>query len=416
MTYEEILQELESRGMMPERPPTLDFVRQALDRLRDREGISLDPKRVIVVAGTNGKGSVCAVLEALLLSAGQKVGLYTSPHLVEVTERIRLSGRDVVWKQFAAAYEAVVAATGDLPLTHFEMLTLMAVWTFARENVEWSILEVGLGGLWDATNAVPHQVNAITALGLDHQNLLGSTLSEIALNKFGIVGMDSVVVHSPLPAIVEPLMAETMRRTRSRWVAAPEFQVSVEEGQDPRFYVETRWGRARLALPGKRGAENAVTALALFAELGFDPSTHLDALSRVRWPGRMERLKVKGAPCLVFASGDHNPQGVQSLLEILPHYPRTHLRILAGVGKDKDCDGVLGPLFALPDATVYLTETPFRGRPLASYGEWQSRAAGAWTDPIEAFTKVLRECRPGELFLVTGSLYLVGAVKAHIPR
>lgn len=404
--YERAVAALESREIMPERPPALVATQDGLKLLN----LSIDPRRVVVVAGTNGKGSVCATLEALLLDAGQSVGLYTSPHLIQHTERIRVNGQDISRELFAEAYDEVSRRARSVSLTHFEALTLMAAWVFfeASKHVDWAIFEVGLGGLWDATNAIPHDTAVITALGLDHLNLLGPTLSDIARNKFGVIHKDTSVVHAPFPNEIDALVRETKNSRGRLWVQAPEVGLAVEPG--PKFIAESPWGHAELALAGERAAQNSSVALAVFQSLGFDPAKHLGALNRVRWPGRMELVSTDPVP--TYLSGDHNPQGVASLLELLRHYPRTHLHILAGVGREKDADGVLAPLFDLPSASVYLTEIPFRPRTRAEYGGWAHKAANYWTDSSTALAAIRAKAKPGEMILVTGSLYLVGQVRS----
>lgn len=415
VTYEAAVKEIEALGMMPERPPSLEPMRKALTRMD--AGRRIDPERVVIVAGTNGKGSVSATLEALLLSSGARVGLYTSPHLLETTERIRILGRDISRELFVEACQRVREVCSGIELSHFEMLTLMAVWVFFfRKPVDWAIFEVGLGGRWDATNAVPHSRCVITSLGFDHQNLLGNTIQEIAANKFDIVTPGAQVIHSPLPEQVLALAEEVRSRTGSTWTPAAPWKLRIEPvapgdcSGDPVYLLATPWGEARIALAGARGAQNSATALTAFQILGFDPGRHLRALGQVRWRGRMERVALPGAPCPVYLSGDHNPQGMDSLLEILPAYPRRKLHLLVGVGRDKDLDGILKGLFELKDARVYLTETPFRGRPLAAYGSWLQRAEGAWKDPGKAIEGVLDRAQPGDRVVVTGSLYLVGEI------
>jgi dihydrofolate synthase/folylpolyglutamate synthase len=332
--------------------------------------------------------------------------------LIEPTERIRICGRDITKADFVTAYEIVAKKTSDLKLSHFEMLTLMAMQAFHSDSegpLDWIILEVGLGGTWDATNAVDHETSVITALGMDHENLLGSTLTEIAKNKFGIITQNTKrVIHAPFPKEVLPLK-------QASWKEAPSFDLSTqfrEKEQEPVFMLHSKWGTAQLALPGRRGAENSVLAMSVFESLGFNPSEHLQALVLTRWPGRMERLPTSEGRARIYLSGDHNPHGVQSLLKLLDAYSRKHLHILVGVGRDKDCDGILEPLFQLKDASIYLTETPFRGRSLNDYGKWLRLAQGAWEDPREAYCRVLERAKSDEMVLVTGSLYLVGLVKS----
>jgi dihydrofolate synthase/folylpolyglutamate synthase len=130
----------------------------------------------------------------------------------------------------------------------------------------------------------------------------------------------------------------------------------------------------------------------------------------------MERVRISGldSPAPIYLSGDHNPQGIQSLLELLGEFPRRRLKLVVGVGKDKDLDGILGPLLGLPDADLYLTETPFRGRPLTDYGHWLALAKGSDADPLQALKQAASQAQSGDLILVTGSLYLVGAIRAHL--
>jgi dihydrofolate synthase/folylpolyglutamate synthase len=444
MQFNEVVAALEARVIMPAQPPDLSRTEVGLTRIGFFDfpfwkKYNQDLDRIICVAGTNGKGSTCATLEALLLAAGERVGFYSSPHLEKVTERIRIAGEDVDEESFCRAYEFVESRTRDLSLSHFEMLTLMAAWLFcagpeggsefgggAGPIVDRIILEVGMGGRWDATNAIPHGFCIITPLGLDHQNLLGDTLTEIAANKFDIVQSGNVVVHAPFTEDIALLAWQKQEQTQSRWIESEPGRLDVKRGgpavkrlaaalsgssRPPEFFVETRWGRAQILLPGLRGAQNTALALTAFNELGFDSGRYLDALMKVRWPGRMEMVKFNDAS--VFLSGDHNPQGIQSLIELLPYYEREHLYVLVGVGKDKDCDGCLAPLFQLPNTSVYLTETSFKPLPLKEYGQWLKRARSSSADPFQALQEIIKKAGPRDMILVTGSLYLVGLIRSR---
>ena len=426
LSYSVIIRKLESLGVMPDKAPSLDTTQTALKKIGFFEHFQFwpkyqaDPSRSIIVAGTNGKGSVCATLEALFLSLGERTGLYTSPHLVETTERIRLCGKEVEPDLFCLAYETIVSRVGDLKLTHFEMLTLMASWVFCSGEavpiVDRFICEVGLGGLWDATNAIPHGVCIITRLGLDHENLLGNSLEEIARNKLGVIPINSkelpsgpLVIHVPFPKEAGALAEKTKLLAGGTWTECVPFQSHYSKG--PVWNLTTPWGESPICLPGKRGAENTALALTAFSALGFDPAKNLTALSQVKWPGRMERLTSLIIPCPVYVSGDHNPQGVESLIELLPAYPRSHLHIVVAVGRDKDLKGVLDPLFKLQNASVYLTRTPFRGRPLEDYHSYLDRAVGAWESLQETLEQLKSRVTREDLVLITGSLYLVGEAK-----
>jgi dihydrofolate synthase/folylpolyglutamate synthase len=382
-------------------------------------------RQTIVVAGTNGKGSVCATLEALLLSAGKRVGMYTSPHLKETTERFRVNGQDISEEVFIQAYQAVFSKTDGqtdgMSLSHFEMLTLMAAWIFYSEKIipplDWVILEVGLGGTWDATNAIPHKNCIITPLGLDHQQLLGNTIEEIAANKFGITSNGALVVHSPLPEEVRSLALQTQEKTQSRWMESIPAVWSVQyTGNEPKFIIHTPWGNAPLTLAGERAVQNTATALTLFDELGYSPAQHLTALNHVRWPGRMGlyNYNLSHCKCPIYLSGDHNPSGVRSLCELLPYYRRKRLLILVGVAEDKDFHGILSQLITIPGSALYLTETPFRTRNLKDYGVWLDRAEGSWTSPKDALKNLASHAQADDMILVTGSLYLIGSLMAEL--
>ncbi len=411
LEYLRIITEIEALGIMPDRPPGIQTTRDALELVLPSS--CWRPDQTVVVAGTNGKGSVCATLETLFLAAGETVGLYTSPHLESTTERIRINGVQLTEDQFCQVYREVQARISEVKLTHFEILTVMAAWTFFSgtlfPRVDRAIFEVGLGGKWDATNAIPHHHCIITQLGYDHQNLLGNTLTEIASNKFGIIQKGATVVHSPLPDEVAALAGQVQQETASTWLQSIPFTDRVEQQtREPQFFISTQWGEGQLALAGRRGAENTATALTYFNEAGYNPTLFLSKLKDVNWKGRMEKWTGTISPCPIYFSGDHNPQGVKSLLRLLPHYKRKHLYIIVGIGKEKDRDQIIAPLFDLSDTSIFLTETPFKGRPLRDYDHWMNLARGAHAEPLVALKEVFKLACSEDLILITGSLYLVG--------
>lgn len=412
-TFADAIENLEKRGIMPLRVPSLEPTKEALRCLGLR--FPEDGRRVIIVAGTNGKGSTSKTLEALLCSAGQRTGLYTSPHLVSYRERIRLAGEDLSEELFVQAWQVVADKTSHLFLSHFEMLTVMAAWVFFSGEVvpvvDYAVFEVGLGGTWDATNAIPHETCVICKLGFDHQEFLGDSLVEIASNKFGVIGDGAKVMHLPLPEEVETLRAEVQSRTNSRWSESPPSALSIDTSERlPRFFLESKWGRAEMSLPGRRGAENMNLALHVFAEIGFDPKAHLSALKNVIWPARMQPVAMPDCPCPVFLSGDHNEQGVESLLELLAHYRYRHLHMVIGVGAKKDLDSMMARLASLPRSSYFFTTAQFRGRQREQYGSWLDRSQGFFEDPMWALEEIGRRAHADDLCLVTGSLYLAGDV------
>lgn len=411
VTYTEAVAYLENLQLMPKTMPGLDKIKSALI-LTDWYA-SIDPNKIIVVAGTNGKGTTCAALESLLLAAGQRVGFYSSPHLVSTTERIRLNGIDISEHDFVILFQESLPLIEKCGLSHFEALTLMAGFYFFGKswshNLDFVILEVGLGGSFDATNAFPHKYCGITKLGKDHVNILSDDLVEIAKNKFGIVGNKNIVVHHKIPAEVTELKKTTQKLTNSNWVEAENYEMQIKKG--PSYFITYNDSTFQINLPGARAAENIMTAISLFQVLGFDLSGHQKALNTVRWPGRMQSLKWPGMKCSLYLSGDHNLQGVESLLEILNHHTWKNLYLVVGIGVDKDAELMLEKFCEIKYAKLCLTETPFKGRTISDYPKrFLEIAVKQNADVGELLKQISAEAQEGDLVLVTGSLYLVGEV------
>lgn len=390
---------------MPDRAPSLLPVKEGLHALN----LKYDPQRVIVVAGTNGKGSVSATLSALLESTGAKVGLYTSPHLIETRERIRINSIPVSENLFVAAFENVNKNIPHEGLSHFEMLTLMAHWVFVSQSCDWFIYEVGLGGVWDATNAVEHNTSVICRLGLDHQDILGESLWDIAKNKLGIVRDDPQhkVIHLPLDSEIQPLFLNYKKNSKASFheVSAASYRVDTS-AREPVYQMGFRGREVSLKMQGARAVENSNLALHVFESLGFDPLEFLTALTKVSWPGRMDWQEFNGKK--VYFSGDHNPQGIESLKEILKFFKYKNLWAIVGIGKAKDAKEMLRLFSTIPHIKLLLTETPFRGLKLSEY---KTQAVFTDENPKSVLNFALKNASEEDLILVTGSLYLVGALR-----
>ncbi len=413
---------------MPDRLPSVVPTRKVLDQLRIQEAAFFsefckDPRKIIIVAGTNGKGSVSATLEALFRAAGENVGLYTSPHLETINERIRFNGVNISDSAFVQAYQDVSRRADVAQLTHFELLTVMAVdyFLFSDEcaKLDRIILEVGLGGASDATNAVPHGMCIFTTIGLDHTQILGDTREQIATQKLGVLDgvpgdVVPVIIHGPLDAEIAP--AFQRRRTQhaiGTWTQTPAYSSMTQA--DPPFttQIQSAWGTAELKLVGDRAAWNTNTALTAFEASGYDPGLYLEALKDVSWFGRFEAMRAVGFRHAVWLSGDHNPEGIASLIEIVGRSSKP-IAFVVGIGHEKDLTGILDPLLQLPAAKVFLTETPFRGRTISDYGSYLDRCekySANWKQLLEE----LDSSWPQEgTIVVTGSLYLVGAVRSWL--
>ncbi len=418
--FAKVVATIDGRGIMPKTPPSLDRTRQSLGRLNLR--YPPDLRKVILVAGTNGKGTTSKTLATLLnatKSEGQKgrVGFYCSPHLVSPVERIQIDNAPISEELFCDLFYEIDDLTRDLKLTHFETLTaMMARLFFYRQPVEFAILEVGLGGLFDSTNAIPHQTCVITRLGLDHQDILGASLAEIALQKFGIIQPGARVYHHPWTPELLPTVQkfrESKDSERVEWSEAPPFEWQVEgSGEEPKYFLHSQWGRAQLALLGERAAENTNLALHVFEGLGFDAAKSLPFLKDVEWPGRMQRKNQPQLAAPLYLSGDHNLQGVQSLREILANFKYTRLYLLFGVGEKKDAEGMIQELQLLRDTEFIGVSSFFRARSPSELQALLPSGSQVFGEAREALAYVVERSKPTDLVVVTGSLYLVGEVLA----
>jgi len=402
--------------------PGLDGTRELLVALGRPE----TRYRSVHVAGTNGKGSVCALVERVLRATGLRTGLYTSPHLVDFRERIRVDGRWAEASALEAGLDAIAALPHAAERTFFEVATVLAFRHFALERVEWAVVEVGLGGRLDSTNVLTPAVCAITSVGLDHVEMLGGTHVEIAAEKAGILkpGVPAVtgVEHDAAASVVARRAAEVgAPLTVARDVASVEVAQQGEWGT--RLAVECApWGRFQLQmrLRGGHQRENARTALALLGRLASDglsiPLTALrEGFAEARWPGRLE-------PCpserRLWWDGAHNLDGVRRLCaawtDDLGLEPPG--AIVFAAGRDKDARAMLARLAAFaPGARLFVTRT--RNERALEAGELveQAAAAGLRAEAAgevgEALTRALAEAAPGRV-LMCGSLFAVGEAMA----
>jgi len=296
-----------------------------LERMNAALALRRHPERrflVLHVAGTNGKGSTAAMLDAILRAAGRRTGLYTSPHLIDFAERIRADGRTIPRAAVVGLVDELRTelARAGIDLTHFEFATLLAFEWFARIGIEVAVVEVGLGGRLDATNLVRPVVTAITSIAHDHEEFLGSDLTAIAREKAGILKPGV-----PLALGLVPPDAAAVITAQAAAVGAPVARVGCEgvlREEDAGLVFEgvgARWDRLALALRGTFQRDNAAVALTTLAlvreRLPCAPAAVRVGLAEVRWPGR---LAVLGEEPLVVVDGAHNPAGVAALARELP--------------------------------------------------------------------------------------------------
>ena len=398
----------------------LDNMRALLARLGDPQtGLAMAH-----VAGTNGKGSTCATLEAILRAAGLRTGLYTSPYLQRYNERIRIDGEPIgdealtaLVRDTAPAVEALAAQ--NIRVTEFEYGTALALCAFARAQVDVAVIEVGLGGRLDPTNVIRPLVCAVTAVGMDHMQLLGDTIEQIAAEKAGIV--------KPGVPVVIARMDERAQRVIERAAGAanaPALTLNGSEAvclsagarkQRVRFRIgDFLLDDAQLALPGAHQLDNAACALACALRLRerFDiPDGALrEGLACVRWPGRLEWMGN------VLLDGAHNPQGVGALCAYLQKYldpARTVL--LTGMLADKDVTGMCAQLADRARQVVTVAPPVPRAMDAQELAERLRQAGAARVTPCEDVREALELARSlaaqGDAVVCAGSLYLIGALR-----
>jgi dihydrofolate synthase/folylpolyglutamate synthase len=386
------------------------FGLERMERALDALGHPERAYAVLHVGGTNGKGSTCAMAAAALSAAGHRVGVYTSPHLVRFNERIQVDGAPIDDAALGEAIEAIRRACpwhdagGEADrLTYFEFATLAGLVHFSQAGVGAAVVEVGLGGRFDATNAILPRVTAIARIGLDHTQLLGDTVEQIAFEKAGIFkpGVPAVVHGRQPPGAVETLRAEAARRGAPFVVAAPDYA-----------------GPIALSGPHQRGnaalADAALRALAR-AGVALPDEAIARGIATARWPGRLEELGG------VLLDGAHNPDGAAALAAALTAlHPGRPVELVLGVLADKDHAGILAALVPVVRRLHVVTPASPRARPaveLAAAASALGADAHAHASVAEAIACARAAAADGALVCVAGSLYLVGEARGLLePR
>ncbi len=425
MTYEEALQYLHGLqrfGMKPGLGRTVELLNR-LGRPDRRCG------RIIHITGTSGKGSVSAMVEAGLRAAGHKVGLYTSPSLERFTERIQVDRAEVPGADVAALvtevapHVAAMAAEGLDQPTEFEVITAVAFLWFARQEVEYLVLEVGLGGRFDATTAIETPiVTCITNIGLDHTQWLGPTHETIAHDKAGIIKPAVPCVTGTehpgaLAVIREAALSNSAVLVE---VTADDWRVVQHSaaGQLVDVLGSRGWYRnVHLALLGRHQAANAAVALRVLELAGVSEGHIRQGLAFVEWPGRLELITLPdGRQILLDAA--HNPAKCEALAEaVRAYFPGKSIRLVLGVLADKEVPEMLRPLLDLASQTWVTTpESPRRlpAADLATICADLGREVSVVESVPEAVRTAAREASPDELVLVTGSFYTVGPARRNL--
>lgn len=423
--YEAAVQALFARRAEP-RVPSLARIRALCAALGN-------PERAfpaVHVTGTNGKTSITRMVAALLEAHGLASGAYTSPHLQDVRERVRLGGRPLPRADLAAGLDRLAPVLAGVErergeqVSFFEAMTVLALSHFAAAALDVGVVEVGMGGRWDATNVVDGRVAVIGRVGLDHAEL-GSRVAQVAREKAGIVKPGAVVVSAAQEPSAARVLADEVARAPARLVLAGRdvavLARSANAGGQLLALRAADGGRHEVRLPlyGRHQAANALLALAAAeAHLGeLDPRAVRAGFAAVRSPGRLELLARHGrAPVLL--DGAHNPAGARTLTAALRTEPaflgfRRRIVVL-GVLDDKDVEGVVAALLPVTDHLV-ATQPPYGhavpSERLMKLARAEGRPADAVPDAAEALERASTLAGPGDVVLVTGSLYLVGAAR-----
>jgi dihydrofolate synthase/folylpolyglutamate synthase len=391
-------------------------VRLELERMEAALRAVGDPHRGLAfvhLAGTNGKGSTAAFLDAMLRAAGHRVGLFTSPHLSRFTERIRLGGVEIA-PEDVVRLEAEARARVAVPLTFFEVVTLLALMHYRERGAEIVVLETGLGGRFDATNVVLPEVAVVTGIALDHTEYLGDTPGAIAFEKAGIMKAGRpVVATAPAGEALRVIVEEAARRPAPLSLLGRDFDL-VPDGDGfvfrglgaPDLHVP------RLGLRGPHQRGNAALALAA-AELLARRGVRLPAAARAlglaecRWPGRLE--EVSSHP-RIWVDAAHNPAGAEALAGALAEVSFRRLTLVVGVLRDKDAAGILAPLLPLAHRVITVAPRGARALPAADLAALAPGAEAAG-DLAAGLARARAGSGPDDLYVVAGSMFLVGEAR-----
>jgi dihydrofolate synthase / folylpolyglutamate synthase len=340
---------------------------------------------IIHVAGTNGKGSVCAMISSVLNEAGFKVGMFTSPHLINVNERIRIDDELITGDDFKRIADFIYETENrtNVNLTFFETLTVMAFIYFNEKKVDYAVMETGMGGRLDATNVSKPLILVITNIGLEHRDVLGNTIKEIASEKAGIIKPNTTVVTS----------------AKGKALSVIE---KIAEKHNSKLVVAKKLNDIELRLKGEYQKENASTAFAVLKELGLNEDIILKGLKKAYWPGRFEFMDEN-----ILLDCAHNPDGMRALVKSIEKLDYNKLIVVIGVMKDKDISSIekklekLNPIVIATKASVSRSKEP---EEIAEY----FKNATILPDLKKAIKYAVENSEKNDLILITGSIFVVG--------
>ncbi|MBI4970828.1 MAG: bifunctional folylpolyglutamate synthase/dihydrofolate synthase [Candidatus Omnitrophica bacterium] len=370
-----------------------------LDRMRQFSKRLGNPERKfrsVLVAGTKGKGSTVAMLDSILRASGYQVGMYTSPHLIDLRERIAVGGESISKNDFAAGLTEIRKKLGRLKPTYFEAMTLLAFWQFARKKVDIAVVEVGLGGRLDATNVLDPLVSVITSISYDHTKELGSTLAKIAREKAGIIHYGSVVVTAPQEKEAREVIFQTAEKRKAILLETVDYRPQTSVSLLGDFQIEN--------------ASVAVTTAHALLNFGFDKinsRTIRRGLGEVRWPGRFEIVSRKPA---VILDGAHNGESIEAIVaSVRKKFPRGRIIPVIGISRGKDWERMREAIAKATDILIATESHDLRACPAR---ELNAKWIAAPVSKAIQLAKTMAS--PEDVILVSGSLFLVGEAKQHV--
>ncbi|MCK6262657.1 bifunctional tetrahydrofolate synthase/dihydrofolate synthase [Vibrio sp. ZSDE26] len=384
-----------------------------LDRVQavaEKTDLTKPAPTVITVAGTNGKGSTCALMEAILLDAGYSVGVYSSPHLIRYNERVRINGVDLENEKHCIAFDYIERMRGDISLSFFEYGTLAALRVFQSEKVDVVLLEVGLGGRLDATNIVDHDVSVITSLAVDHVDWLGDDINVIGFEKAGIF-------RSNRPAICGQPKPPATVAAHADDIGANFHQVGIQYTYQKESDTTWQWksGTFELgALPiPKLPIQNAATALMALAtaELDLSDVNIVNGLKSAQLPGRMQIISAEPVIILDVA---HNPHSAQYLVKSIEEsYPEKTIHTVVAMLHDKDIKATLDELSPITEHWYPASLEGPRAATVDELSTYLPNVVGKYQTPVEAFNSALTKANEHDVIIVVGSFHTVGEVLEH---
>ncbi len=379
----------------------------------------------IHVAGTNGKGSVASSLASILYQSGYKTGLYTSPHLVRFNERIQINNRPISNKNVVAAYNAVRQVHhGQREPTFFEFATAMALYEFGRQQVDWAVIETGMGGRLDATNVIVPELSIITNISLEHRAYLGDTLHRIAAEKAGIIKRRKPVVtaikQKEARRVVEQIAAQ---KNAALYRLGHDFKVRRKQSGTFSYYgLENTWHDLQTALRGSHQTDNAALVLAACELLGrrkarLELADIKKGLRSNRWPGRLETVSEKP---LIIMDGAHNQAAARNLARFLSsNLAGSKITLVIGILDDKPYKAMLNSLLPLASRVVLTRAKIDRALDPQRLQEVAGEYGAASTiipDVLKAVKYAIDSSAPDDAICIAGSLYVVGEAKAAFDK